>query len=549
MNLQRFQILRARAVAVPRRVLCAVAVALAAAGCASLPQGVSRSPSTAVAASPETDLGRIAAASTPRPAAASAAVAGLSGFRLLSWSSQALDARIELARRAQRTIDLQYYVIHDDETGRYLLRTLHDAARRGVRVRLLLDDLYTAGMDPLLLGLAATPNFELRLFNPFPAGRSSLAERLSASLFDLGRVNHRMHNKLFIADGAMAIAGGRNIGNEYFMAHGSANYIDLDAFVLGVVVPQLAGLFDQYWNSEFSYPVAAIVRSEQSADELRRQFLEMTHPQRAPAPVPPTPGAKDQLGHAALSEEMRSGRIELVWAAAQAFADSPEKVLHHRSEAPPEDQTLGPTVRSSLMHELLQARKEVLVSSPYFVPDVYVMQDIREARLWALPITIITNSLASTDEPLVHAAYQRYRREMLDLGVALYEVAPSRVGTSKNLGPFGQSIGRFHAKAAVIDREVVFIGSLNFDPRSERHNTELGLIIRSPRLSEQLLGLAELVKSEAAYRVRLGADKQTLEWHISSQGREQTLFEEPDTGFWQRLLLRLIGPLVPDALL
>ncbi|MCI4430771.1 MAG: phospholipase D family protein [Burkholderiales bacterium] len=547
--MSRFEVLRARAGAVPRRVLCAVAVALAAAGCASLPQGVSRVPSTALAASPQTDLGRIAAASTPRAEAASGAAAGLSGFRLLSWSSQALDARIELARRAQRTIDLQYYVIHDDETGRYLLRTLHDAARRGVRVRLLLDDLYTAGMDPLLLSLAATPNFELRLFNPFPAGRGSLTERFSASLFDLGRVNHRMHNKLFIADGAMAIAGGRNIGNEYFMAHGSANYIDLDAFALGAVVPQLASLFDQYWNSEFSYPVAAIVRSEQSADELQRQFLELTHPQRAPAPVPPSPGVKDLLGYPTLSEEMRSGRIRLIWAAAQAFADAPEKVLHHRSEAPPEDQTFGPTVRSSLMHELLQARKEVLVSSPYFVPDVYVMQDIREGRLWGVSITIITNSLASTDEPLVHSGYQRYRHELLDLGVALYEVAPSRVGGSENLGPFGQSIGRFHAKAAAIDREVVFIGSLNFDPRSERHNTELGLIVRSQHLAEELLSMAELVKAEAAYRVRLGADKESLEWHITSQSREQILFEEPDTGFWQRLLLRLIGPFVPDALL
>jgi putative cardiolipin synthase len=149
----------------------------------------------------------------------------------------------------------------------------------------------------------------------------------------------------------------------------------------------------------------------------------------------------------------------------------------------------------------------------------------------------------------VHAGYQRYRHELLDLGVALYEVAPSRVGGNENFGPFGQSIGRFHAKAAAIDREVVFIGSLNFDPRSERHNTELGLIVRSPQLAEELLSLAEFVMSEAAYRVRLSADKQSLEWHMSSYDWEQTLFEEPDTGFWQRLLLRLIGPFVPDALL
>ena len=167
--------------------------------------------------SSDTELGRIAAASVPAPvAAASGTGASLSGFRLLSWSAQSLYARIELARRAQRSLDLQYYELRDDETGRLLMRTLRDAALRGVRVRLLLDDLYTAGSDPVLSGLAAFPNVEVRLFNPFPVGRGSLGARLTASLFDLGRVNHRMHNKLFIADGVMAVAGGRNIANEYF---------------------------------------------------------------------------------------------------------------------------------------------------------------------------------------------------------------------------------------------------------------------------------------------------------------------------------------------
>jgi cardiolipin synthase C len=530
-------------------------LALSAAGCASLPQGVARSASSAIAASLDTDLGRIAAASSPREGVAAPNVAGvepksLSGFRLLSWSAQALHARLELARRAERSLDLQYYVLHDDATGRHLLRTLHDAARRGVRVRLLLDDLYTAGMDELLLGLAATPNVELRLFNPFAAGRGSLGARLAASLFDLGRVNHRMHNKLFIADGAFAVAGGRNIGNEYFMAHGSANYIDLDAFAVGPVVPRLAGLFDQYWNSEFAYPVAALISTDTPAAALEQRFLALTDATLAPAPAPLTPGAKDLLDQPHLGEEMASGRLELIWARADAYADVPEKVIHHRREAPPEDQSLGPTVRSSLMNELMLARREVLVSSPYFVPDRYVMQDIAEARLWGLKITVITNSLASTDEPLVHAGYQRYRRALLDQGVELYEVAPSRVGKSRNLGPFGQSIGRFHAKAAVIDREVVYIGSLNFDPRSERHNTELGLIIRSPVLAEQLLRMAEVVKAEAAYRVRLGADRDGVEWHfVSPDNGPQMLDEEPDTGFLTRLWLRLVGPLVPEALL
>jgi phosphatidylserine/phosphatidylglycerophosphate/cardiolipin synthase-like enzyme len=197
------------------------------------------------------------------------------------------------------------------------------------------------------------------------------------------------------------------------------------------------------------------------------------------------------------------------------------------------------------MHELLLARHDVLVSSPYLVPNADVIEDIREGRLWGLQITIITNSLASNDEPLVHAGYRRYREEMLDLGVQLYEIVPSRVTRAKNLGPFGRSIGRFHAKAAAVDGKVMFIGSLNFDPRSEKHNTELGLLIRSPELTAQLMKLADLVQNEGAYRVSLSKEKR-LEWHLPSPEGDQVLTEEPDSTWWQRWWLNLISPLVPE---
>jgi putative cardiolipin synthase len=175
------------------------------------------------------------------------------------------------------------------------------------------------------------------------------------------------------------------------------------------------------------------------------------------------------------------------------------------------------------------------------------MEDIAEGRLWNLPITLITNSLASTDEPWVHAGYQRYRTEMLDLGVRLYEVAPSRVQRSKNLGAFGQSIGRFHGKAAAIDGELMFIGSLNFDPRSEKHNTELGLLIHSPELTGHLLKLANFVINEGAFQVRLGPDRKSLEWHIRTAEGEQVFTEEPDTSWWQRTMLHLVGPFIPEG--
>jgi cardiolipin synthase C len=524
------------------RLLCtalAWTLAAALAGCAGLPPQVQRAQSQAIAASPDTPLGRIAHASSPDP--------GLSGLRLISWPAQALHARIELVRRAQVSLDVQYYLIQNDETGRFFLRMLRDAAQRGVRVRLLIDDVYTAGNDPLLLALAAQPNIELRLFNPFPAGRNSLPARLMASLFDLGRVNHRMHNKLFIADGAIAIAGGRNIGNEYFMADQAANYIDLDTLVTGAVMPQLAALFDSYWNSPHVFALHTIVAPDAHPAELRSLFDELTAPPLAPEPAPLPPGAVDLLGQGALATELDAGKLQLVWARAEAFADLPDKVINHRAGgAQPSDES---TVRFSLMNELRLARQEVFVSSPYIVPDRHVMEDIAEGRLWGLQIAILTNSLASTDEPLVHAGYQRWRHEMLDHGVELYEVVPSRVKRSSNLGPFGQSIGRFHAKAAVVDRKVVFIGSLNFDPRSHKHNTELGMFIRSPQLAEQLMKLADVVKAEAAYRLRLSPDRRQIEWHLKTPQGEQVLSQEPDTGFWQRTLLRLIAPLVPEALL
>jgi cardiolipin synthase C len=509
------------------------------AGCAALPPAVPRVPTQALPASDDSELVRIAKASTTDPA--------LSGFRLLSWSEQSFATRIELANRAQRSLDVQYYVLANDDTGHLLLRALRDAAARGVRVRLLLDDLYTGGSDGLLLGLAAHPNVEVRLFNPFPSRQGSLVGRFAASLFDFGRLNHRMHNKLFVADSAMAVAGGRNIGNEYFMAHDGANYIDLDVFVVGAVLPRLGELFDQYWNSEHVYPVQAIVRSDESAAAWQRSFDTTTAPQPGRGPQPPRAGAKDLLDQLSLAEEMRAGKLDLIWAEADAFADSPDKVIDHRRHGVLASESERSNVRQSLMKELLLAREDVLVSSPYMVPDRSVIEDMREGRLWGLPITLITNSLASTDEPLVHAGYRRYRREMLDLGVQVYEVAPSRVRSSKNLGSFGRSIGRFHAKAAAIDGKLMFVGSLNFDPRSEKHNTELGFLIRSPQLTGQLLKLAEVVKTEAAYRVRLDKGTGALEWHITSPEGQQTFFEEPDTGWWQRAILWLVGPLVPEG--
>ncbi|CAN5212138.1 phospholipase D family protein [soil metagenome] len=518
-----------------------------ASGCAMLAPGLVGAPSKAIPTSSQTTLGRIAAESLPDP--------DLSGFRLMPSGGFALSARLELARRAERSLDVQYYQIEDDETGRYLLRQLRDAAARGVRVRLLMDDLYTSGEDELLLGLAAHPNVELRLFNPFPAGRSSLQMRFGASLFDFDRVNRRMHNKLFIADGAMAVAGGRNIGNQYFTRTAGENFIDLDTFVTGALLPRLASLFDQYWNSPYVLPVEKVVKSDASREERRRRFEELTGPATTPPPDPPAPN--DVLGYSPIADDLAAGKLGLIWATAQAYADSPERVIGKTASYGGVPLLDVDSVRYNVVEQIRRARSEVVVTSPYLIPGKAGLEAMAEVRKRGVRISLVTNSLAATDEPLVHTGYRRYRPEMLRMGVDLYELSSTRVRRSVRLGILGSKIGRLHAKTAVIDRQTLFVGSMNFDPRSEVHNTEIGLIVFSPEMAQQVLKLIDVLKQQGAYRLRLAADGSGIEWvggdadavAASGGAAERVLTEEPDSTFWSRMLLELLAPLTPESIL
>ncbi|WP_418146658.1 phospholipase D family protein [Variovorax paradoxus] len=520
----------------------AMAAVLLFAGCATLPDEAPRPATRAMAASADTALGKIAQASQPDP--------DLSGFRLMPGGDFAFDTRIQLARRAQRTLDVQYYQIENDETGRYLLRTLRDAARRGVRVRLLMDDLYTSGEDELLLGLAATPNVELRLFNPFPAGRGSLLRRFTASLFDFSRVNRRMHNKLFIADGAMAVAGGRNVGNQYFRRTAGENFLDLDTFVAGALIPRLGALFDQYWNSVYVRPVQSVVASALTRDELQKRFDTATGPDTTPPP--PRPAPNDLLGYSPIAEDLDAGKLDLIWTLAEAYADSPERVIGKTASYGGVPLLDVDSVRYNVVEQMRRARSEVTIVSPYLIPGKAGLEVMREIRRRNVKISIVTNSFAATDEPLVHTAYRRYRPEMLELGAELYELSTTRTRRSVRLGLFGTSVGRLHAKSAVIDRQVLFVGSMNFDPRSETHNTEIGLFIRSPEMAQQTLKLIEVLKQQGAYRLRFakGSGDARIEWISEEEaGRTTVLNEEPDSDFWGRTMLEMLAPLTPESLL
>ena len=285
------------------------------AGCASLPPRGEAPASAAFTDTHDTPLAHIAAASRPSGETAP------SGFRLLPTGELAFNARLALARCAERSLDLQYYHVHRDQAGRLLLRELRDAAARGVRVRLLVDDFYAAEIDDLLQGLAAHANVQVRLFNPLPLRRGSPLLRLTLSSGDFELHNHRMHNKLFVADNAVAIYGGRNIADEYFMNSAQANFIDMDLLSTGQVVPELSAAFDRYWNSELAWPLQTVPGTPHNGEQARTEFDEAVR-----LAAPPVPAYRlDPLGQTAVEVQLDEGRLALTYGSAAVFADPPEK--------------------------------------------------------------------------------------------------------------------------------------------------------------------------------------------------------------------------------
>jgi len=512
----------------------ALLVSLLLGACGALPTQVDRPFSAAQPPSADSPLVRIAQDSSPEPT--------LTGFRLLPDGFYSLDARIQLVRRARYSLDVQYYLIQDDRTGRLLMRTLRDAALRGVRVRLLVDDLYTAGGDPMFRGLAAFPNVEVRLFNPFCCARQSTAGKYIASLADFTRLNHRMHNKLFIADGVVAVMGGRNIADEYFTRGTKSNFVDMDVFIVGAVVPKLASIFDVYWNSPQVYPVEAIIGESADRDQARRSFDHLVDDgeQMRSIALPPF----DILGYGPISDDLDAGRLGLVWGTAHAFADQPSKVMATSAEM-----ARSMSAEMNVMDRVMESKSEVVISSPYFIPGAMGVRDFGDLRTRNVKVTILTNSFAANDVPLEHTGYARYRVELLRTGVEIYELSPTRIQHNERLKLPGASLGRLHAKAAVIDQSAVYIGSVNLDPRSDSTNTELGLFARCPELAKEVIRVINISKLQSSYRLRFAPDGQSLEWLATDDQGEVVLSAEPEVTPFMRLQTMLLAPFVPEQLL
>jgi putative cardiolipin synthase len=493
---------------------------LSLAGCAALPTQYSRTESHALTDTADTRLGRgIAPLVAAHP--------GHSGLLPLASGVDAFVARLVLAEAADKSLDVQYYIWHDDVTGRLLADRLVRAADRGVRVRVLLDDIGTAPNDVALLILDHHPNIELRLFNPV-ALRSA---RGLGTLADFGRVNRRMHNKSFIADNQASIVGGRNVGDEYYAARPDLEFGDLDVLAVGPVVQEVSDAFDRYWNSPAAYPISALTDQRATAEQLEQGRAVL----RAHAEAQRDTAYARGLASSPLAQALRTGDVPAFWGRARLVYDDPAKVLAESAEPVTHLQAgLAPVVDA--------VRAELLLVSPYFVPGEAGVQWLHRLRERGVRIRVVTNSLAASDVAAVHSGYQRYRRPLLEAGVELYEFKPTAhagAGASGHAatGLTGSSRAALHAKTFMFDRRVVFVGSLNLDPRSLHLNTEIGVLFESPELAGAMVDAIDAVLAQQAYRVLLvdaGTPDARLEWVSSEDGGTQRFDSDPAASLWRR---------------
>lgn len=501
-------------------------------GCTTLRSDFVRTPSSSVPPEFDTASGRYVQAELERHP-------GRSGFRLLVSSTDALMSRVWLIDHARHTVDLQSFIFENDATGRLLAQRLLAAADRGVRVRLLLDDVALKHEERLLGALDAHPQIEVRVFNPFRTREPSLPLRFVQFALEGRRLNRRMHNKSMIVDGFVATLGGRNIGDRYFDADDDSNFRDLDIITIGPVVAQAARAFDDYWNSNAAYPLEAYRTTRNNRAELTALRPQLSGAVRAFAQSDYAQAVLEELPNGATGD--RPGRW--LWGDATLLVDQPQKVeIDHDEPA----LRIGPKLKQAMDG----AQSELLLISPYLVPSSRGVRYLTALTRRGVAVRALTNSLASTDEPIAEAGYARRRRALLAGGVQLYELQPSR-GERQRLTAAGRSSGiSLHAKAIVIDRRLVFIGSMNLDQRSQLLNTEMGVLVDCPALAGQVgRFFGQAADPRSAFHVELAsaggphAYDEHLSWSWDEHGTPMTSGRDPEVQVSRRLefdVLRLL---------
>lgn len=459
--------------------------------------------------------------------------AGPSGFHLLDDGRQAFLIRLSLAATARHRIDAQYYLLHNDLSGKAFLRALLQAADRGVAVRLLVDDMALFEGDTVAVTVAAHPNVSVRIFNPFPRGIARVFQYVTR----FGHLSRRMHNKTFTVDGRATVLGGRNIGDTYYDASPEIGYRDLDVLAVGPIVAEVCASFESYWRSELARPIdtLGLRRLSRAAYRAARarleRYLEKHRPERRVPDLAETPGRAERL--------LR--RAPLDWGHAEILADHPSKISSPRDRS---EYHLAPRLRPHL--EAL--REELLIVSPYFVPGPEGVSLLARLVRRGVRVRVLTNSLASNDVAVVHAGYARYRRQLLNAGVELHELSPDAVPRRRRRRArrLPRTIASLHAKSFVFDRRRLMIGSLNLDPRSLLENTEIGVLIDAPVMAERVAGYFEDDLRENAYRLGLEGD---LRWHAPARLGESPWHREPHAPWWKRLTVALVRWLPMESLI
>jgi len=449
--------------------------------------------------------------------------AGKSGFIGLSSGTDALGARLRMMVMAESTIDAQYFILKDDRVGTLFVGKMLRAADRGVRVRLLIDDIFSPGVDQPLSLLNSHPNIEVRLFNPL----SRQSFKYWSYLLSFDRANRRMHNKSFTVDDSMSIVGGRNIGEEYFQLKQSVMFEDYEVLALGPVVDEVSAGFDAFWNSKLSVPIEAFnIKVDPSELDRWREYIEKKAAEGEQ-------GIYAQAVNSSLLTDIREQRVQPIIADAEMITDTPEKLLNKVG-----DEELA-TLATEIGQRFRAARREILIVTPYFIPRKSGAAMLEELLQKGIRVIIVTNSLASTNHVAVHSGYARYRKQLLRAGAEMYEIRPDFIGKDTDWGNKPDSV-TLHSKASIIDRETIFVGSLNFDPRSILINTEMGLFIddasRGEAFAKRLLdGLPRV-----SYKVDLDEDGR-LRWTYDWQDEHETLHREPQASWGRRFMVGVYG--------
>ena len=459
----------------------------------------------------------------------------LTGYLVLFEPLEALSARLRLIDKAEKTLDLQYYIWDNDKVGALALHALIRAADRGVRVRLLIDDNNAKSTEGIFLALAQHPNIEVKLFNPYRFRKY----RALDMILDLKRINRRMHNKSFIADQQVALIGGRNMTNQYYNVSDNYQFSDVDVMLVGSAVKDISHSFDEYWNHEYAYKVQEVVKQSAhrlSYDSLKQQLDE--HYKRITVQ-----NYLDLTSNSQAIDSLMSRNIPLDWVKAEVVKDSPDKI---KSKAKKKEH-----LNFQLIQQLEQPEKNVDLISAYFVPEKKGAKMLTDLAEDGIKVRVLTNSFKANDVAVVHAFYGKYRQDLLEHGVQLYEFLPAldkndldrhteALAKKAKVNLKGLSRSSLHAKLMALDEKQVFIGSFNFDPRSAYLNTEIGVLLNSPPLARAVHTTMDENLSKYAYQLVLDANKK-ITWQRQTPQGPVIYTKEPRMKWWQRAGIKMLS--------